>query len=54
MNDRANHCIKCTVTSCANHCGDQNYCSLDCITVGTHECDPSQDQCTDCRSFRCR
>jgi len=29
-----------------------NYCCLDCITVGTHECNPSVDQCTDCMSFK--
>ena len=43
---RANHCIKCTV--------QQNYCSLDCITVGTHEMHPTVDQCTDCKSFELR
>ena len=50
----ANHCIACTVQQCANHCGGENFCSLDRILVGTHEHNPTQDQCTDCKSFRLR
>ncbi len=50
-NDKANPSIKCTVQQCAYHCDSQNYCSLDCITVGTHEQNPVMDQCTDCKSF---
>ena len=38
-----NRAIKCEVTSCANHCQSQ---------VGTHETNPTMDQCTDCQSFR--
>jgi len=51
MNCHANKSIECTVKQCANHCGTENYCSLDSILVGTHECDPTVDQCTDCMSF---
>lgn len=47
----ANKCIECTVTQCQNHCGAQNFCSLDKIKVGTHEWNPTMDQCTDCLSF---
>lgn len=47
-----NKSIKCTVGTCQNHCDSADYCSLDCITVGTHECDPTVDQCTDCLSFK--
>ena len=32
----------------------ENYCSLDRILVGTHEVNPTMDQCTDCKSFRKR
>ena len=32
-------------------CASENYCSLDRIRVGTHECDPTVDACTDCLSF---
>ena len=46
-----NRSIKCNVESCRNHCGSEDYCSLSCITVGTHECNPTQDACTDCMSF---
>lgn len=50
-NCKVNECIKCTVTQCAHHCNDKNYCSLECIQVGTHEANPTMDQCTDCQSF---
>ena len=46
-----NKSIKCMVESCQHHANAANYCCLDCITVGTHECNPSVDQCTDCMSF---
>lgn len=52
MNCHANKCIECTVSQCAYHCDDANYCSLDKIMVGTHEANPTMDQCTDCMSFR--
>ncbi len=50
-NCKANRCIQCNVNSCKHHCDNEDYCSLDCICVGTHESDPAMDQCTDCRSF---
>lgn len=46
-----NTSIHCTVQQCKNHCPDANYCSLNAITVGTHEMDPTMNQCTDCKSF---
>ncbi|MEG0830502.1 MAG: DUF1540 domain-containing protein [Anaerovoracaceae bacterium] len=52
MNCEANQCIKCTVNQCVNHAAAENYCSLDCITVGSHEANPTKDQCTDCQSFQ--
>ena len=52
MNCKANQHIECTVQQCANHCQDANYCSLDRILVGTHEMNPTESQCTDCKSFR--
>ena len=52
MNCHANKSIECTVQQCAHHCGHENYCSLDKIMVGTHEMNPTVDQCTDCMSFR--
>ena len=30
---------------------DRDYCTLDSIMVGTHECSPSKSECTDCQSF---
>ena len=47
-----NSAIKCTVTSCAHHCSEVNNCGLNSIQIGTHESNPSVDQCTDCQSFR--
>ncbi len=47
-----NKSIKCTVENCRNHANTADYCSLDCITVGTHEANPTMDQCTDCLSFK--
>lgn len=49
-----NKAIRCTVNQCANHSSEAEYCALDCITVGTHEANPSQKQCTDCESFMCK
>ena len=45
---QANHCIECTVQQCENHCESQNYCALDRILVGTHEMNPTVDQCAAC------
>jgi hypothetical protein len=51
-NCNANHAIACTVEQCAHHCPTENYCSLTKIQVGTHEANPTMDQCTDCQSFQ--
>ena len=50
-NKQANNAIRCTVEQCQYHCDSKDYCSLDSITIGTHESNPSMDQCTDCQSF---
>ena len=47
---KENKCIRCTVQQCAHHC-PAGYCSLSRICVGTHEPNPSQPACTDCKSF---
>ncbi len=52
MNCHANKCIECTVSQCAYHCENENYCSLERIMVGTHEANPTMESCTDCKSFR--
>lgn len=44
-----NTAIKCTVTACANHCSEAQYCGLDTIQIGTHGESPLM---TDCLSFR--
>ena len=48
---KCNRSIGCTVESCSHHNGQQNYCSLDSIQVGTHERNPKTPQCVDCQSF---
>ncbi|NCB63126.1 MAG: DUF1540 domain-containing protein [Clostridia bacterium] len=52
MECHANHSIACSVTSCAHHCKEQQYCSLHEIKVGC--CDPKVTDCasTECASFR--
>ena len=52
MNMNANHSIKCSVGECEFHCGAENYCSLDCVNIGTHESNPTLCQCVDCESFK--
>ena len=52
MDCRCNRCISCTVQQCAHHSGAENFCTLDHILVGTHEKNPTMDQCTDCKSFQ--
>ena len=46
-----NQNIGCTVTQCKYHGKPQNNCTLDKITVGTHETNPTKIECTDCESF---
>ena len=50
--DTPNKSIKCTVTQCANHCKDTEFCALNTIQVGTHELNPTETKCTDCESFQ--
>lgn len=54
MNDNryVNESIKCSVKSCVHQNSERGYCSLDAITVGTHEPHPTKCQCVDCESFR--
>ncbi|MGN0658927.1 MAG: DUF1540 domain-containing protein [Emergencia sp.] len=54
MDKNCNHNIHCTVAQCLHNAREQQYCTLDAITVGTHEANPTQSQCTDCMSFRLR
>ncbi len=46
-----NDSIKCTVSQCQHNMVTENYCSLGCISVGTHESNPTVPECTDCNSF---
>ena len=52
MTNTGKQTIKCTVPQCTyNDCSEQ-YCTLDSIMVGTHEMNPTDEQCTDCKSFK--
>ncbi len=51
---QANSSIKCSVNKCKNHCGCENYCSLNSVVIGTHEADPTVCQCVDCESFEAK
>ena len=51
MAEYPNYSVKCSIENCAHHCDAENYCSLECVTIGAHETDPTMEQCTDCKSF---
>lgn len=46
-----NPSIECTINNCEYHDRAENYCTLDKISVGTHEANPTKKECTDCESF---
>lgn len=46
-----NESIHCSVTNCRYHCGKANYCSLNTVSIGSHEANPTQPECVDCNSF---
>jgi len=47
----ANPSIECTVTSCAYHCNDKQYCSLNTIKVGHQGANVATPGATECASF---
>lgn len=49
--NQCNEAIQCTVDNCQHHSEMKNYCTLDKVQIGTHEANPTMDQCTDCKSF---
>lgn len=51
MHSQPNKSIRCSVKQCKNHSGNVDFCALDCISVGTHEPNPTVIECTDCQSF---
>ena len=50
-NGEKNESIKCTVEQCKHHACSENYCTLNSISIGTHEPNPTMVECTDCNSF---
>lgn len=53
-NNHPNPAIGCSVEQCQYHYGTQDFCSLEKIQVGTHEKNPTMNQCTDCQSFQAK
>ena len=49
--DKENKCIRCSVSQCKYHCNTSNYCTLDTVSIGTHEANPTMPECVDCNSF---
>lgn len=47
----ANKHIECSIKNCKYHCGNDNYCSLDRIMIGSTQPNPTMCQYTDCESF---
>ena len=48
---KKNDNIRCTVSQCRHNLVTEDFCSLDCISVGPHEDNPTVPECTDCNSF---
>lgn len=48
----ANPSIQCNVTSCAYHCADKQYCSLNSIKVSHLDPNVSNSGATECASFQ--
>ena len=46
-----NESIKCTVEQCKHHACSENYCTLNSISIGTQEPNPTVAECTDWQSF---
>ena len=49
--NKNNQTIRCTVDQFRHHEKTENYFFLYSITVGTHEANPTMEQCTDGMSF---
>ena len=49
--NQENRSIQCSVENCKHHCSQGNFCSLNCIRVGTNETNPTVPECTNCQSF---
>ena len=54
MGEQKNPSIRCTVSQCRHNLCHENYCTLSCVSIGTHESDPSVPECVDCNSFEKR
>ncbi|HPE16661.1 MAG TPA: DUF1540 domain-containing protein [Oscillospiraceae bacterium] len=51
MNDKKNPSIRCSVSQCAHHSTNGNYCSLQEISVGCSIRPVTAHDCTECSSF---
>lgn len=48
---KKNPSIHCDIQACQYNAQSENYCTLDCVQIGTHEANPTVPECTDCKSF---
>ena len=53
MNEKKNPNIRCTVDQCRHNLCSEHFCTLDCVSIGTHESNPTVPECVDCNSFEC-
>ncbi len=51
MDKKKNSCINCSVKQCTYNYETEDYCTLDRISIGTHERNPEVPECVDCNSF---
>ncbi len=52
LREGKNESIQCTIKNCENHAKNDDFCALEKISVGTHESNPTNVECTDCESFK--
>ena len=53
-NTKHNSSISCTVTECSNHCKEDNYCTLERISIIKNSTTADCPECTDCSNFTMR
>ena len=51
MNNTKNPNIRCSVEQCRHNLCSEHFCTLDVVSIGTHEANPSVKECVDCESF---
>lgn len=52
MKNTPNKSIHCTVEQCKFNSKSEKLCTLDQVSIGTHEMNPTVPECVDCNSFQ--